>query len=326
MNYTMQSPNQVEVLGEQDEKIQFSVLFPEGFLMEEIEGVELFHELNADFEYELTQLEVEAGATQVDYELTLVNNIQVDSKEFMLELELIDIPNYTHFGNKKFTVIKPKTNNSDNSLNVAGHFYDLSNPNYRTFGFNWVYRANDEACAWWKFSQFTYPVEVAADHPNAVLDDKGTSDTSDDKYYHAFRIGFDSPNEGRTTNSFNFKGWFDDEYTDEDLSPGFNIIEAIEFYPKDGTSETEGDVVVIEQDLVIASRNDQTQYTFHMTGSGTYNIRPDGNFEIILTVTLNNEELFGGDRTGQYEIYNFEIDSSDKPEDSSEYCIEVTAL
>ena len=163
---------------------------------------------------------------------------------------------------------------------------------------------NDGECDWTKFNTFTYPVEVPKEHPSAVLfDDQGTADTSDDVYHHAFRVGFNSPNLGRTTNSFNLKRLFENEYGDADKSPGFNIPQALEFYPEDGTSTTKGTVRIIPQDIILSNKTDKA-YTIFLEGEGTYEEVSPGIFLLKFGMKLSNNELFGGTIEVPQVMYN----------------------
>ena len=167
-----------------------------------------------------------------------------------------------------------------------------------------MWDSGDEVCEWQAFNAFTYPVIVDKDDDNAVLySDNGTEDDSDDIYHHAFRIGFNSNNIGRTTNSFNLKRWFNNESTNADVSPGFNIPEALEFYPKDGVSETEGTVLVIPQIITVSSK-EGVSHNISISGEGTYQEISAGLFEITLEFKATNEEVFGGTQVSYYRIYN----------------------
>ena len=174
-----------------------------------------------------------------------------------------------------------------------------------------------------------HPVVVGKDHPNAILyDDMGTLDPADDIYHHAFRIGFNSPNAGRTTNSLNLKRWFENEYTDEDESPGFNIPQALEFYPdNNGTSATSGVVKVVSQDLLISGKQGDgslVAYTLYIEGEGEYMEIRDGVFEITLELRVTNMELFGGTRLAKYKIFN--TSDYDDPIDLTEGCFQPMEL
>lgn len=186
----------------------------------------------------------------------------------------------------------------------------------------------DDTCEWVSFNAFTYPVEVASNHPHAVLaDDGGNDDPADDVYHHAFRIGFNSPNAGNTTNSFNMKRWFNNESNDGEYSSGFNVTQALEFFPDDGTSAVSGVVKVVPQDLLISTRIETDvyrSYTIAIEGEGEYVEIADGVFEITLELRATNAELFGGTRTALYKIWNTN-DYAD-PVDIGEECFQPMDL
>jgi hypothetical protein len=152
---------------------------------------------------------------------------------------------------------------------------------------------------------FAYPVVVNSDNENAILyDDMGTTDTSDDTYHHAFKIGFNAfANPTSTTNSFNLKRWFNGESISSVNSPGFNIPTAIEFFPENGNSLTNGRALIIPQFLTIAGRNGNS-YNIAISGEGTYSEISTGLFEIALELRATNDDLFGGTVTSEYRLYS----------------------
>lgn len=315
--YRFPSPNQTEIIGTAGETVNFSVEFPNGYLPSEVDGEDLFSETLSNFNYTLTQQAL-TNPLQVDYRFTVDDNIQIDEIELKTIFELNDLAGYTTIGSTSYSVIKPVVTLRDNSIFTSNNFYNLDDPFYRTFGEHWSDSNGDGICSWQAYNAFTFPVVVSAEHPNAVLyDDMGTTDPSDDIYHHAFRIGFNSPNAGVTTNSFNLKRWFNNEASNQASSPGFNIPEALEFFPTDGSSSTEGFVQVIEQDLLISSTTG-TQYIISISGSGTYSEVSPGLFEINLEFSATNAALFGGTRTDIYKIYN--TNAYPDPTDLSEIC------
>lgn len=318
------STNRMEITGEAGEQIEFELEFDNGFIPEEIENLDLITEL-AGFDYTLETVINDENYETVKYIMTLNEDIQNDEVTYTTTFSLNDDSDYEPTGTTILQVVKPLNIERDNSVFTASDFYDLSDTYYRTYAELWLYDDGDEVCEWQRATMFTYPVVVDKDHDNAVLyTDNGTEDESDDIYHHAFRIGFDSPNAGRTTNSFGLKYWFDNEYTDEDESPGFNIEEALEFYPTDGTSETEGTVLVIPQIITISSKDD-VSYNISISGEGTYKEVSDGLFEIELEFRATNEELFGGTQTAYYFMYNSSSYGGD-PDDLTVGCIEEVEL
>ena len=315
--YRFPSPNQTEIIGTLGETVNFSVEFPNGYIASEVDGIELFSESLSNFDYNLEQLEL-TDDTRVDYTLTLNDNVQIDELEFKTIFSLNEIAGYTINGSTNYTIKKPIVTVRDNSVFTSNNFYNLSDPFHRTYGEHWFDFNEDGVCSWQSYFAFTFPVVVSADHPNAVLfDDMGTPDPSDDVYHHAFRIGFNSTNSTGTTNSFDLRRWFNNESTSQANSPGFNITEALEFFPTNGTSTTDGFVQVIEQDILISSTSG-SQYIIAISGSGTYSEISPGLFEIQLEFNATNQDLFGGTRTDIYRIYNSTLYPD--PADLSDLC------
>ncbi|MDF1571940.1 MAG: hypothetical protein P1P82_10015 [Bacteroidales bacterium] len=328
LRYYLPVMNTIEILGEAGEEVLLVVSFPDGLFPDELEEVALLVNLYTDFEYSLECLPVDDDALEVVYILTLEEAVDNDVLSFSAQFELADIENYQIAGNSTLTIIKPVFVLRDNTVNTAAHFYNVDDPLYRTYGENWMDSNEDDTCSWQSFNAFTYPVIVPADHPNAVLgDDGGNDDPADDVYYHAFRIGFNSPNAGNTTNSFNLKRWFNNESLSGEYSSGFNVTQALEFFPDDGTSAVSGMVKVIPQDLMISTRVETDvyrSYTIAIEGEGEYVQIADGVYEITLELRATNAELFGGTRTAKYKIWN--TDDYDDPVDIGESCFQPMDL
>jgi len=321
--YQFAPPNSTEIIGNLEEQVQIEILFPNGYVLSEVENINFLSEQLSNFSYALER-QIISDPKKIRYLFKVKEEIAIDILEFKTVLEMNTLNDYTLLGSNRFTITKPVFVERDNNVNTASNFYDLSNPNYRTFGENWLYDLNDMQCEWSSFFAFTYPVIVSSNHPNAVLyDDQDTTDPNDDIYHHAFRVGFNSPNIGNTTNSFNLKRWFTNESISAANSPGFNIIEALEFFPENGNSLETGIVRVIEQELVISGTNGNS-YIIMISGEGVYrNINADI-FEINLTLMATNNILFGGTVSSQYIIYN--TSSYTVPVDLNENCVEPKIL
>lgn len=304
LTYRMQDENRLLLNGDLGEEVFFDVLFPQGFFVNEVAGVDILNVINSDFDFSLVQHNVNVDENKVTYKLALEESLDIDIFSYSAKFELNNLENYQISGLNSIIIEKPENVDRDVTLNTAANFYNLSDQYYRTYGETWMDYYKDGECDWKAFNTFTFPVMVDASHPDAILyDDKGTSDPSDDIYHHAFRIGFNSTNEGRTTNSFNLKRILYNEYTDADKSPGFNITQALEFYPEDGTSATNGYVKVVAQDIVLSSKDD-ISYTIAIDGDGTYMEENPGIFKIELELRMTNTELFGGTRAIKEVMYN----------------------
>ncbi|KUJ63507.1 hypothetical protein AR687_02115 [Flavobacteriaceae bacterium CRH] len=295
--------NQFIIKGEVGEKIDFKVNFPNGFIPEEIENASIFKFLNG-FDYSLTHDDFGDNRNSVTYHLTLLEDIQNDDVRYQTNITLINIPNYIATGNIVLQIVKPIKSSRDIQANPASKFYDLSNQYYLTYGENWFDKSG--TCAWQAYNAFTFPVVVTKDNENAILyNDKGTTNLNDDVYHDAFKIGFNVVSGTSTTNSFNLKRWFTNESTASASSPGFNITSALEFFPENGNSKTNGSVLVIPQSIAItATGTGKTAHIIQISGEGTYKEISAGLFEISFELKLENEELFGGTVTSQYRMYN----------------------
>lgn len=312
INTTFTFPeNRIEIIGEAGEEIEFDVNFPNGYISSEIENESIFTFLDG-FDYSLTKiLENETGIT---YKIILNEDIQNDDVFYQTLISLNDTENYTSTGNKTLQIVKPIKTEREVSVNTASNFYNLGDPFYRTYGETWNDFNNDGICQWNSYTAFTYPIVVSKDDANAILyNDMGTADPSDDIYHDAFKIGFKTPNAvTTTTNSFNLKRWFNNESTSGLNSPGFDINPALEFFPENGNSTTNGRVLIIPQFITIAGRNGNS-YSFAISGEGTYDEISAGVFELKFQLNLTNDEVLGGTVTVDYRLYN--TNSYTDPED-----------
>ncbi|RZJ51618.1 MAG: hypothetical protein EOO19_00025 [Chryseobacterium sp.] len=299
-NYTF-PVNYFAIKGVAGETIDFKVSFPNGFIPSEIENAAIFKFLNG-FEYSLKHDDFGDNRNSISYHLTLLEDIQNDDVRYETKLTLLSNSNYTATGNTILTVAKPIKSPRDIQANPASKFYDLSNQFYLTYGEHWFDKSG--TCAWQTFNAFTFPIIVTSDDENAILySDKGTTNPNDDVYHDAFKIGFNVVTGSSTTNSFGLKRWFSNESVTAANSPGFNITSALEFFPENGDSKTQGKVLVIPQDITIAGTN-KNSHSIAISGEGTYKEISTGLFEISFELKLTNDELFGGTVSTQYRIYN----------------------
>jgi hypothetical protein len=291
----------ITLKGEAGEKVDFKVNFPNGFIPSEIENLEIFSFLNG-FDYSLTHDDFGDKRSSITYHLTLLENLQNDDVRYQTNITLKTTSNYIANGNTILTISKPVKSNRDILANPASKFYDLSNSTYLTYGVNWFDRSG--TCVWQAFNALTFPVVVTKEDPNAILySDKGTTNPNDDIYHDAFKIGFRVASGTNTVNSFNLKRWFTNPSSAAANSPGFNITSALEFFPENGASKTNGTVLVIPQYITIAGTNGNS-HNIAIEGEGTYKEISTGLFEISFELKLTNEKLFGGTVIGKYKIYN----------------------
>ncbi|OXB00925.1 hypothetical protein [Flavobacterium pectinovorum] len=292
--------NRINIKGVAGETVDFKINFPNGFLPSEIENLDTFTFLNG-FEYSLTHDDFGDDRSSITYHLTLLEDIQNDDVRYVTDITLNNTTNYTATGNTILQIIKPIKSPRDVQANPASKFYDLSNQFYLTYGEHWFDKSG--TCAWQTFNAFTFPLVVTKDNENAILySDKGTTNTADDVYHDAFIIGFNVVTGTNTTNSFGLKRFFSNESTAAQYSPGFNITSALEFFPTNGNSKTDGKVLVIPQYITIGTT--KVSHVIAIAGEGTYKEISTGLFEISFELKLTNDELFGGTVSTQYKMYN----------------------
>lgn len=298
------------VKGEVGEKIDFKVNFPNGFIPSEIENATIFKFTNG-FEYSLTHDDFGDNRSSITYHLTLLEDIQNDDARYETKINLINIPNYIATGNTSLTIVKPIKSPRDIQAYPASKFSDPTNAFYLTYGEHWF--NNNGNCTWQTFNALTFPVVVTKDNENAILySDKGTTNPNDDVYHDAFKIGFNVASGTNTVNSFGLKRFFSNESGSAAVSPGFNITSALEFFPANGNSKTQGTVLVIPQDITIGSSASNT-HVIAISGEGTYKEISNGLFEISFELKLTNDKLFGGTISTQYRMYNNRVYTKPTP-------------
>jgi hypothetical protein len=308
-NYTF-PVNQYVIKGEVGETIDFKVNFPNGFFPSEIENAAIFKFQNG-FEYSLTHDDFGDNRSSINYHLTLLEDIQNDDARYESKITLVNIPNYNATGSINLTIVKPIKSPRDVQAYPASKFTDPTNAFYLTYGEHWF--NNNGNCTWQTFNALTFPVIVTKDNENAILySDKGTANPNDDVYHDAFKIGFNVSTGTNTVNSFGLKRWFSNESNSAAVSPGFNITSALEFFPANGNSKTEGTVLVIPQDITIGSSAANT-YQIAISGDGTYKEISNGLYEISFELKLTNEKLFGGTVSTQYRMYNNRVYTKPTP-------------
>lgn len=294
--------NQFVVKGEVGEKVDFKVNFPNGFIPSEIDSNPIFKFQNG-FEYSLTHDDYGDNRSSITYHLTLLEDIQNDDARYESKITLVNTPNYIATGNISLTVVKPIKSPRDVQAYPASKFTDPTNAFYLTYGEHW-FSSTTGSCSWQTFNALTFPIIVTKDNENAILySDKGTANPNDDVYHDAFKIGFNVASGTNTVNSFGLKRWFSNESNSAAISPGFNITSALEFFPANGNSKTQGTVLVIPQDITIGSSATNT-HVIAISGEGTYKEISSGLFEISFELKLTNEKLFGGTVSTQYRMYN----------------------
>jgi hypothetical protein len=292
--------NRKEIEGTNQESFDFKVVFPNGFVKADIENSSLFSKPST-FNYSIIRKPI-VKENEVEFSFILNENLPEDSS-FDTSLTLVDIPNYVKGINKFLDINKPIK--IDRTGNPIVHFYNLSNPFYRLFGEYWRYDSNDLVCEWANTSVFPKPVVVTKNNPNGFLfSNNGTpNDESDDIYHHKFKLGFVGNSAPIGTNPFSLRNLFNGASVE---SPGFNLTEAIEFFPKNGNSTTEGIVNVITQRIVIISRTSGTAFNVPISGTGTYKLVNSSSnlWKIELEILVDCSEINGEIITINYILYN----------------------
>jgi hypothetical protein len=305
--YTFEK-NRIEIAGVKGSTVDFKILFPNGFLASEIAGKNLFKISNV-FDITAVQNQIISNRA-ISFTATLNENLSDDTSfDALLNLETLD--DYAKGAITIFQINKPFNANRSNSLNIAGNFYNDNEAFYRLRGEYW--RPDNEfpgQCEWFNTNVFSVPVIVMANHPNAIqVKGASTSEIDDDMYYHRYRIGMVSPNaaSGRTTNPFALKSLLIGESSDN--SAGLNIIEALEFFPDAGNSETFGTVSVVSQNLIIVSRTDGKSYNVPILGTGTYKVLDVATnlWRIDIDVTFDFSEINGTIKTLPYVYFSLPL-------------------
>ena len=292
--------NRKEIKGVNQESFDFKVLFPNGFIAADIENISLFS-TPFIFNYTIERKPI-TKEDEVKFTFTVNENLAEDTS-LDTSLSLADIPNYIKGINKYLDINKPIK--IDREGNPAINFYDLSNPFYRLFGEYWRYNTNDMICEWRSASVFPKPVIVNKENANGFLysDNSTPNDDSDDIYHHKYKLGFVGNFAPVGTNPFALRNLFNGASVE---SPGFNLLEAIEFFPKDGNNQTEGIVNVVTQRIVILKSGDGTAFNVPISGTGTYKLVDSAInlWKIDLEILVDCSEINGDIVKRNYILYN----------------------
>ena len=215
------------------------------------------------FDYTLEQLPFEDGASTIFYKLKLLEATPFASN---LKLSLnTGLTDFELFGVSQTNIFKPDfvVRQGD----VATHFYNVADVLYRTYGKAWYFNPAENGCDWSNFNTFTKPVPV----PAGSEFDNGSG-------YHKYKIGFVGNTPPIGTNPFDLRRFYGNANVS---SPGYNIAQAIEFFPENGNSTTQGTVKIISQTLTfIKSSNDQA-VTVPICGNGNYYFESANNRWVI---------------------------------------------
>lgn len=323
LTYTFEE-SRIEIEGYSGEIIDFFIMFPNGFFPPELENVELISTVSP-FDITIERLPA-SNNLKIPFRATINEDLPEDISLDAL-VNLIDFDGRYRQGainclqlNKPIKV--PRFGNP------AANFYNLSDPFYRLRGYYW--RVDTDipgACEWFSSNTFAVPVQVVnPDTTNVDLmrdlklyNDFGTETISDDIYHHRFKIGFVGPNPPIGTNPFAIRNILNG---DSSSSPGYNLLEALEFFPENFDSETGGAVSVISQKLSVKRISDDKFFSVPISGSGTYKLIDNTNnlWRIDIDVTYDFTIFNGGIVTLPIVLYN--QSGQPKPELSSSACID----
>lgn len=225
----------------------------------------------AQFDFTLERLPFQDGATTIIYKLKVLEATPFASN---LKLSLTSgLTDYVIFGTNQTNVFKPDF--VARQGDVAKHFYNTADAFYRTFGKAWYLNPSTNQCDWSDFNAFTKPVAV----PQGSEFDNGNG-------FHKYRIGFVANTPPIGTNPFDLRRFYSGANV---TSPGYNISQAIEFFPENGNSTTRGTVKVIAQTLTFIRSSNSTAVNVSICGSGNYFFDASNNRWVIY-LELNADE------------------------------------
>lgn len=230
----------------------------------------------AAFDYTLQAQPFTDGATQINYTLTILEQTPFASN---LQLKLNEgINGFLPQGIIATQIAKPA--NETRSGNPAANFYNVNDVLYRTYGKAWYFDPVEGTCRWSTFNTMTKPVAV---QPGSAYDNGNG--------FHRYKIGFLSNNLPIGTNPFDLRRYYDGFSVN---SPGYNITEALEFFPENGNSTTKGIVKVVAQTLSFIKTAGGATVLIPICGSGTYEYNPaKGRWEMYIELHCDETELNG---------------------------------
>lgn len=308
--------------GNAGESISFAVIFDQLVTQDEIEALDFLSTafaqfpcdegLAAEFDFNLTQAPIIGSRKRLNFTLALTENAPSFGTTLNINLNAVPDPNFEREGNTLITALTPEET-VERTGDPASNWYNISNIFYRTYGKAWHFDADNQVCEWDNYQSFTKPVDV----------DPG-SEFDNGQGFHRFKIGFRNtivnPNGNIIgTNPFNFRRFYDGASV---LSPAYNQVESIEFFPENGNNPNQGSVKVTSQTLVfLVDENDvEVQYNIPICGSGTYEFNAAVNaWEMFVTIIADETEI-GGSPNAEKKVYIYSENVSDDPPLLNEDC------
>ena len=277
--------NLYSIVGQANEEVLIPIQFSQpvsnasigsfNFINAQFSAISLCNASNNNFQFTLTREPFVDGATVVNYKLKLLQNL-TQASNLILTLNS-GLANYQTAG---LTTTAIRFDSNASLGNPAGNWYSTTDPLYRTFGKAWYFNTTDNLCRWQNFFAFTKPVAVPA---NSLY--------NNGQGFHRLKIGFVSNNLPIGTNPFDFVRFYNGASVE---SPAFTIPEAIEFFPSNGNSTTNGTVKIIPQVLTFIRLSNDSAVQVPICGSGTYNFNPIINrWEMFLEIRCDETAING---------------------------------
>ena len=315
------TPGSINIDGQLNEKVKFDVVFDQLIDLQSVEDLEFIttdfiqsacqDEALVEFDFDLTRLDTDGITDNISYEIEILEDITDLPTNLNVRLQEVNDDNLEQIGNNFLSISKDGVA-PDRSGDPAANWYNANDILHRTYGEAWQFDDDDNICDWQSFQSFTRPVDVA---PGSQFDNGNG--------YHRYKIGFrniiSNPNgDVIGTNPFNLRRFYDGPSV---LSPAYNQMESLEFFPTDSNS---GTVKVVQQTLTFIT--DSGQVNIPMCGNGSYNYNSaEDRWEMFLTLITDNSSIGGDDQAIKY-LYIYVEPLNDDPEPLNFPCAEVINL
>ena len=315
------TPASINIDGELNEIVHFDVVFDQLIDLQSAENLEFIttdfiqsacqEDALVEFDFDLQRINMMGLSDKITYELEVLEEIADLPTNLNVRLQEVNNDNFEQIGNNLLSISKDGVA-PVRSGDPAANWYNASDILHRTYGEAWSLDDDDGICDWQSFQSFTRPVDVAA----GSQFDNGNG-------YHRYKIGFrniiSNPNGDIIgTNPFNLRRFYDGPSV---LSPAYNQMESLEFFPTDDNS---GTVKVVQQTLTFIT--DSGQVNIPMCGNGNYSYNAaEDRWEMFLTLITDNSSIGGDDQATKFMyIYTEPINEDLEPLDFP--CAEVINL
>lgn len=257
-------------------------------------------ELNFNFDFNLEILALESPGKSLSYSFQILENFEDISTNLNVRLQHIESQDFSLRGQSLIQFFK-SGKVPERFGDPAAPFYNVTNRFHRTYGKAWFFDENRKECIWQDFQSFTRPVEV---EPGSEFDN-GSG-------FHSFKIGFRNTIRNINgdiigTNPFNLRRFYDGASV---LSPAFNQVESLEFFPEDNQ---QGTVRVSIQNLEFLVDGETLNIPVCGNGTYAYDIEND-RWEIFLTVITDESQINGNSNATKFlYIYTELVDEDPEP-------------